>query len=701
MPLTSLSQSPVTQSQLATSDDPTEEEIIDVALRHHLLEYREILPTVFGSQGRLLSRWAHMKGKIDRAKQEQKRHASVDENGSLLGPQAYNPSHNSTATSKSLAVQPLAKSARKSKSKIAKRYRQNYKKHTIKVKDCPQGKGDFEQPAPFGPSTKHNELSDSIDASTKLQKIDSLAVSARTALDDQNTNEQPSVPFDTTPNNSFNIQQKDHPLPVAPALSIQKEAVMEPGLAEWNIPSSAITDHSRSRPQQPTHQTCGVCRGTKSNCSPSGHPHEDEEILCSDRSCGRKWWGREYLWKYCGIELKDAWEIQRKYDGWWLCPLCLTKAKATTAREPIYVQPSSSAAAASTPQPSIHPAPDLVATKSGRLECELCEDSEIRNRFQHLTFLFHQYTTMVRNKQSTAPHWRLFDIPSVQDEVLAGSKQPKDSFIQLIRKLIQAPDGVLIKDILRAEGLVETKCSTWVHGVLSDLIGDFIFDSDQPFGNATLLGKTLALGKQFPDLSILFRHVLTYAAAGISNSDSERIVHDHRVRIARLYERNPHDSTIPADFKVHVAAQQQMFIENLNASMLLLVGGNKETQKQHQKIAKVATELKLIIAAYKGIFEPIQPQMNEVFKGLENVSDMEDPEERPVLVTTMIGIRYSLPGKPWRTCLQARVDLWPERQPSTDSSRSITLSQTSFTSPSNRQLVQSSSKKRKYDDSQR
>lgn len=202
-----------------------------------------------------------------------------------------------------------------------------------------------------------------------------------------------------------------------------------------------------------------------------------------------------------------------------------------------------------------------------------------------------------------------------------------------------------------------------------------------------------------PEVSAYFSwHVLTCATAGISESDSERIVYDHRLRIARLYEQHPHDSTISVDFREHMASQQQKFVEKLNTAMLSLVGGNNETQKQHQKIAKVATELKLIIAAYKGTFEPIKPQMNEVFKGLQNVSDTVDPEGRLVLVTTMIGIQYSLPGKPWRTCLQARVELWPKRQESTDSSRSIALSQTSSIGPSSGQFVHSSLKKRRYDE---
>lgn len=51
-----------------------------------------------------------------------------------------------------------------------------------------------------------------------------------------------------------------------------------------------------------------------------------ETITCSDEDCAKKQFDAEYLNKYCGIQLRNAQDEQRK-GKFWLCPECAHRAK--------------------------------------------------------------------------------------------------------------------------------------------------------------------------------------------------------------------------------------------------------------------------------------------------------------------------------------------------------------------------------------
>lgn len=67
-----------TSNELLPPEVPSEEEIINTALNYPLNECSKKLPRIFGSQGRLLSGWKHMKEKIDQAKEERKRNDATE-----------------------------------------------------------------------------------------------------------------------------------------------------------------------------------------------------------------------------------------------------------------------------------------------------------------------------------------------------------------------------------------------------------------------------------------------------------------------------------------------------------------------------------------------------------------------------------------------------------------------------------------------
>jgi hypothetical protein len=142
--------------------------------------------------------------------------------------------------------------------------------------------------------------------------------------------------------------------------------------------------------------------------------------------------------------------------------------------------------------------------------------------------------------------------------------------------------------------------------------------------------------------------------AGHSPDQAENLIHDHRVRVMKAYEKSPDDPEIPPEFLDRVTKRRQAFVEKLNATMLPLVGGNSDVQVRHQKIAKVAAELNLRTSAYRGIFEVVKPHMNEPFNPERHAdenpgSDYPDLAGKPILVTTM------------------KVKVWPENNTERDS----------------------------------
>ncbi len=129
----------------------------------------------------------------------------------------------------------------------------------------------------------------------------------------------------------------------------------------------------------------------------------------------------------------------------------------------------------------------------------------------------------------------------------------------------------------------------------------------------------------------------------------------------KTHETNPEDPHIPPDFRDRVYRRRQAFMELLNVTMLPLVGGDSDVQARHKKIAKIASELNLKVFAYRGTFVQIYPHIKEPFDleyHREENPELEDLAGQPILVTTMMGIKYEHPEKGWRTYSPAKVKVW-------------------------------------------
>jgi hypothetical protein len=150
--------------------------------------------------------------------------------------------------------------------------------------------------------------------------------------------------------------------------------------------------------------------------------------------------------------------------------------------------------------------------------------------------------------------------------------------------------------------------------------------------------------------------------AGHSPHQADSLIHDYRIRLMKAHETNAEDPQIPSEFRDRLSGRRQAFMELLNVTMLPLVGGDSDVQARHKKIAKIASELNLKVFAYRGTFVQIYPRFKEPFDleyHTEENPELENLAGQPILVTTMMGIKYEHPEKGWRTYSPAKVKAWP------------------------------------------
>jgi len=445
---------------------------------------------------------------------------------------------------------------------------------------------------------------------------------------------------------------------LAPPKSSQTESVIPLSSTRVKLLTSGVVHNKIQQPRPQQSNKCRKC-GNKNSCS-CKFGQQPEGILCSDSDCFKGWWGIEDLQKNCGIKLRDAQEISRKFNCW-RCPPCTSKYRAANTTPKESGHPHIRKAVAIIPEEPTDPISDNGSWP---------EDADIREPLQALTGILQQYTgtsTMARNQLSQInPQTPVLDIPCVRDESLQAAGVAQNAIL-ILRQLLDVPDGVLIRQKVTEAKLQDTTCSVWIRGVLSFLINEFVFHSGSPFEDATLWRTLLAKSK--PPLT-KFKSDTAFAnkcEAGHSHDQAENLIHEYRVQIMKAFEISPEHPDIPQEFRERVSRRRQGFVEHLNFTMLSLVGGNSDAQSRHRKIASIASELNLKVFAYRGIFEEIRPQMKEPFDAQRHAEENPEPdfpdlEGHAILVTTMMGVRFKHPEKDWRICFPAKVKMWPLKE---------------------------------------
>jgi len=67
--------------------------------------------------------------------------------------------------------------------------------------------------------------------------------------------------------------------------------------------------------------------------------------------------------------------------------------------------------------------------------------------------------------------------------------------VDVLRRWLNVPSGVLIKDVITSNQLQKVLTLTWVRWILAFLLGDFIFMSPSPFEDLSLAKKSWASSK--------------------------------------------------------------------------------------------------------------------------------------------------------------------------------------------------------------
>jgi hypothetical protein len=466
-------------------------------------------------------------------------------------------------------------------------------------------------------------------------------------------NERKAVLVD---HHSLSLPRKETPLRQRESKKRPSKDV-EPKLG-FEVPDSSAKMEGLSR----TLQSSG---NLSQDIEPRDPQRSPEQVLCSGETCPKKSWTAADLQAYFGAEIQSVREMQQRHSHW-LCILCSFKA---------HTQPATQAPSLPVPLNSL----ETLNCDTGWLE-----DDSIREPLNLLKGAMVQYLSMARRKLSSlTPKFliRILDVPFIQNETTTRDTAQIPPLTKAMRKLLDVPAAVLIKNKLAEEKLENTDFSIWIRGALAAFVADFIFSDDSPFEDDTLLRKTLIESKlaQCPAAMHLIPTLLTIASAGRTPEHADMTIQAFRIHCAKAF-KSPNEAEKPKYLTDRINNQHQSFVELLNNAMMPLVSGDTEVQGHHKRIAMHARDLKLITSTYRGTFEAIGPNFRTPFDptlySLENpTSDVDkgDLAGQPILVTTLPGIKFRLPGGEWRVCAEAFVHPWPKCEPATRNAFQIVL----------------------------
>jgi hypothetical protein len=540
-----------TLSQLPPADSPSEEEIIRIALEPVSKRLAD-LPQVFDTTGRLRSGWTHLRPRVEAAKDEKKRQATARKRKApplLEAPTGFPIGLNvpsAPQTVENVVVQTTGKPRRWSQSEdpdlsSTHQHGSDLEAH-IDPRRARPVKNQF-SPSPqankrlprigtfLTPNQKHSDSKINTQRRNQNDKRSSTTTqnhagyghfgrtlrSGLPAKPSEAIQSFPIIKLTSHPNqagqfpslapaelpppsntssstlareversvpNTITVNPSEAKRRLSPLLQSHQIDFVLQTLSAGEQATAARFIHDKIQQQQFRNSTfCATCRKDSCSCNPIQEPLE--EILCSERECYKKWWGIEDLWKYCGIKLCDAQETKRLFNCWF-CPQCSNKARVLLDTVPT-----------SSPFSSADNPPVIVPEVSGHSDPDngaWPEDAEIREPLQALTGILQQYTgttTMARNQLTLInQQTTILEIPCIRDEALQSPGTPR-SAIYVIRKLLDVPDGVLIREKVREVKLQDTTCSVWIRGILSYLLINFVFHFGSPFEDAALWRKIL------------------------------------------------------------------------------------------------------------------------------------------------------------------------------------------------------------------
>ncbi len=683
-------------------ESPPEKTIIETALIYPISERTNRLPQCFGSQGRLFSRFSYLTPKIQEAKEERKAQDMINKqlqpaeatesnttaqnemsqttDAQLLGHKGQPQPDLQDSPSAALRHQIGDRPSHATDENSAPATRPSYSlrggssvvggavQNTGKNGGIREGNYDLSRPpGSKRPKKRRQQPKADIDMPRQAPHLPQPTNTDQPRKLSARRNGPPQaiihrvevarIEESTLPQSreSISLKEKQSALPHESAIAnsplLQEDEQLPPPTEGNSKISSIATNQARAAAFKTLHhkiheqharnaKVCDGCQQKDCCCRQAAPlPPVFDEIRCSDKFCEKTWYTKEFLIHYCGIELRDAQEYQRKW-GFWFCPQCAHKAQA---------------------MPKSQEQNALSRLEHGYLEVgEWLGDDEIREPLDRFTGLLKQYSSAVRKRLALLnPQMRFLDLPCVRDEKHESPADRSSVMISVLRELLDVPQqGFLIKEKVGFLKLQDTDCTLWIRSVLSFLFCDFIFHWGSPFEDDTILQRSLTYGKSLGQFQSVASSIANHTEAGNSPEKAEQIIQSTRIQAMEAL-RNPNITAKPKELLERVTKRQEAFVEQLNIAMKPILGGGSDLEKRHTVIAALATDLNLKISAYSGEFKEIAPKliMGENFDS--NLHTPDNPElegqdlsGQTILVSTIIGIKFSDDG---------RQDWWPFR----------------------------------------
>ena len=217
----------------------------------------------------------------------------------------------------------------------------------------------------------------------------------------------------------------------------------------------------------------GTCPAKHCSCNIT--QNDQRGIMCSDSTCGKKWFPGHYLEEHCGIQLSDAHDARQTY-GSWSCPECACKAKMMRRQRGVHDQ-----------------APFSKTPEFGK---ETLDDDELQQPLKHLTGVILQYINTA-HKKPLQPSARtpFLEIPCIRDETHGEPAERPKPLLRSLRLMLDVHPGALVKERILSLQLQDQDISMWIGAVLVSLFSEFVFRAGSPFEDATVWRKGLIHGK--------------------------------------------------------------------------------------------------------------------------------------------------------------------------------------------------------------
>ena len=530
--LSTVLDSPHIQPPESSKAIPSEEEIIRIAVEFKKKDRHRHLPQQFNKNGQLLLQWRYLTSRIHEARKVKQ---SIDKQKSINIERHSNEVELKNDSHKSKATNP------ETSDKVAVVHSRRQPPVDTAGISCDQcrdreqkceGFGDNQLDLKCLPCAQRQERC-SLSSTRKLRQMKSTPKRTRTESQGKNQIQSPrsafthgisqnlkpsagsarsrrpsrvstiTSPISTAAQPNLGMEESklskvvlDSAIPLSDQLSADNVGTTEPEPERErdNQQSTKFLESEAPENQQRMYSInddCETLHETVRSYGPDDQSPED--IRCGGETCFKKCFSDSYLQKHLGIQLKEAYGIQEG-NGVWRCPECTYKRELLHSRRP-------NAAAAT-----------FVPSEYGERKLNADEICSFLHRFSGYVL---KHISTAHKAASLPPSMRLkplLQIECVKEELLNESYTAIHPLVDVLRKILEVPTGILLKDMVIRYQLQDLDPAVWIRVVLVFLFYQFVFKTESSFDDVSVWRKSLAYCKH-PQGWICFRNPLTLQKA--------------------------------------------------------------------------------------------------------------------------------------------------------------------------------------------